>query len=85
MPRGRRGAARAVGERARARSCAVGRSRAGEARLEVSNNAREYGADAARLQLASVLDVQPCVPAARRGGRRARGGRAGVRRALLLR
>ena len=46
---------------ARALSCAVGRSRAGEARLEASNNAREYSADAARLQLASVrvLDVQP--------------------------
>merc|ERR1719506_2576838 len=45
----------------RALSCAVGRSRAGEARLEASNNAREYSADAARLQLASVrvLDVQP--------------------------
>ena len=44
---------------ARALSCAVGRSRAGEARLEASNNAREYSA--ARLQLASVrvLDVQP--------------------------
>ena len=42
-------------------SCAVGRARAGEARLEASNNAREYSADAARLQLASVrvLDVQP--------------------------
>ena len=46
---------------ARALSCAVGRSRAGEAQLEASNNAREYSADAARLQLASVrvLDVQP--------------------------
>ena len=45
----------------RALSCAVGRARAGEARLEASNNAREYSADAARLQLASVrvLDVQP--------------------------
>ena len=33
----------------------------GEARLEASNNAREYSADAARLQLASAraLDVQP--------------------------
>ena len=39
---------------ARALSCAVGRSRAGEAQLEASNNAREYSADAARLQLASV-------------------------------
>ena len=49
----------------RALSCAVGRARAGEARLEASNNAREYSADAPRpaprLQLASVrvLDVQP--------------------------
>ena len=51
----------ARGGRARALSCAVCRSRAGEARLEVSNIAREYSADAARLQLASVrvLDVQP--------------------------
>merc|ERR1712194_171125 len=58
---------------ARALSCAVGRSRAGEARLEASNNAREYSADAER-------------PAARRdGGRRARGGRAGGRRAVRLR
>ena len=58
----RRGAARrARWASARALSCAVGRSRAGEARLEASNNAREYSADAARLQLASVrvLDVQP--------------------------
>ena len=45
----------------RALSCACGRARAGEARLEASNNAREYSADAARLQLASVrvLEVQP--------------------------
>ena len=46
---------------ARTLSCAVCRPRAGEARLEVSDNAREYSADAARLQLASVcvLDMQP--------------------------
>merc|ERR1719258_402500 len=45
----------------RALSCACGRARAGEARLEASNNAREYSADAARLQLASVrvAEVQP--------------------------
>ena len=69
---------------ARALSCAVGRSRAGEARLEASNNAREYSADAARLQLASVrvLDVQPwsgprrgaTVVGVRAGGRVAAGG-----------
>merc|ERR1712086_151923 len=45
---------------ARALSCAVGRSRAGEARLEASNNAREYSADAARLQLASVRVLHGC-------------------------
>ena len=45
----------------RAVSCACGRSRAGAARLEASNNAREYSADAARLEVASVrvLDVHP--------------------------
>ena len=61
VPRGRRGASRAVGERARALVRGGPVARAGEARLEASNNAREYSADAARLQLASVrvLDVQP--------------------------
>ena len=60
VPHRRRGASRAVGERGRDRVQRDARA-AGEARVEVSNNAREYSADAARLQLASVrvLDVQP--------------------------
>ena len=60
VPRRRRGAPRALGERGRARVQRDARA-AGEARLEVSNNAREYTSSGVRLRLASVrvLDVQP--------------------------
>ena len=55
---------------ARALSCAVGRSRAGEARLEVSNNAREYSADSAWRSREALLSEGGA--RARKNGARAR-------------
>ena len=74
-----------VGERARAIVCNATRARAGEARLEVSNNAREYTSSGVRVRLVSVrvLDVQPWSgPRRRDGGERARARRVAGRRAL---
>ena len=52
---------RAVWASASAIVCNTTRAPAGEARLEVSNNAREYTSSGVRLRLVSVrvLDVQP--------------------------
>ena len=52
---------RAVWASASALVCNATRAAAGEARLEVSNNAREYTSSGVRLRLVSVrvLDVQP--------------------------
>ena len=52
---------RAVWSSASALVCNASRAPPGESRVEVSNNAREYTSDAARLQLVTVrvVDVQP--------------------------
>ena len=50
-----------MGERSSALVCNATRARAGEARVEVSNNAREYTSSGVRVRVVSlrVLDVQP--------------------------